>query len=273
MNRAAVEKFPGCVDRRRMKLLCLLALLVPATAAFADADAEAELRAAVRALSQSSHSWETTTRQRFRAEAAEPRFSAKLPTAVEGKFEPDGYTEITLAASREVAVPVMAIFRKGDVVANTPLGWKHRGELRQTPGPDREVTFEGRPVRLSRFLAAALKVTAMRPLLEDLFDLVAEMKSCRKAEGGLLVAELPERMIETLWGAADAKRAPEIHGTVIFKVGAHGLSEYHVLLGIGFPNSRTKTVAWTMQQWTTRISGIGSTTVNPPPAAVKALAE
>jgi hypothetical protein len=49
------------------------------------------------------------------------------------------------------------------------------------------------------------------------------------------------------------------------------LAEYHLVLGIGFPNSRTKKVAWSMQQWTTRISGIGTTRVEPPEGAVKAL--
>jgi hypothetical protein len=58
---------------------------------------------------------------------------------------------------------------------------------------------------------------------------------------------------------------------VIFKLAGDGLSEYHVVLAIGFPNSRTKKTAWSMVQWSTRIRGIGSTNVEPPAAAVKAL--
>ena len=252
-----------------MKLfLPLFVAFVPVSAL---AEAEQTLRDAVSVLARSSHTWETTTRQHFRGETTQPRLDAKTPVAVSGKFEPDGYVEITLAPSRELAVPVTALLVKGDVVARTPLGWRHRGELRTVPDGDREVTFEGRSVRLSRFFATALKVTAMRPQLEDLFDLVADFKSCRLGEGGLLVAELRDRAIEQLWGDAQAKRAPELHGTVIFKLSGESLGEYHVVLGIGFPNSRTKTVAWSMQQWSTRFSGVGTTSVSPPAEAVKAL--
>ena len=88
---------------------------------------------------------------------------------------------------------------------------------------------------------------------------------------GLVLAELRERVVEQLWGDARAKRAPEIQGNVIFKFAGDGLSEYYVVLAIGFPNSRTKKTAWSMVQWSTRINGIGSTTVEPPAAAVKAL--
>jgi hypothetical protein len=45
------------------------------------------------------------------------------------------------------------------------------------------------------------------------------------------------------------------------------------VIAIGFPNSRTKKIAWSMQQWTTRVKGIGSTTVEPAAEAVKRLEE
>jgi len=242
-------------------------ILLPLTLAAEPAD---DLRDAITALSRTSHAWETTTRQRFNGETAEPRLNPNAPIEVKGRMEPDGYTQFTQLPSRELPVPVTAVSKEADVVAHTPLGWLRRTEMRQTPGADREVTFEGKQVRLSRFFSAALKATALRPLTDNLFDLMADLKSFRN-ESGLIIAELPDKAVEQLWGDAQAKRAPEIQGTVIFKFNEQGLAEYHLVLGIGFPNSRTKKVAWSMQQWTTRISGVGTTRVEPPEGAVKAL--
>lgn len=234
------------------------------------ADPGDDLREAVTALSRTSFAWETTTRQRFNGEVAEPRLNPSAPIEVKGRVDPEGYTEFTQMPSRELPVPVTAVLKQAEVVAHTPIGWMRRTEMRQTPGPDREVTFEGKQVRLSRFFSVALKATAQRPLTDNLFDLMGDMKSFRN-ERGLIIAELRDKAVEQLWGDAPAKRAPEIQGTVIFKFNEQGLAEYHLVLAIGFPNSRTRKVAWTMQQWTTRISGIGSTRVEPPEGAVKAL--
>ena len=99
---------------------------------------------------------------------------------------------------------------------------------------------------------------------------MADLKSYRSMEQ-LVIGELRDRAIEQLWGDAQAKRAPEIYGSVVFKITDAGLSEYHLVIAIGFPNSRTKKIAWSMKQWSTRIAGIGSTTVEAPPDAVKAL--
>jgi hypothetical protein len=251
-----------------MKLLLCCVLFLPTM--LMRAEGEAELREAVGALARSSYTWETTTRQRFRAQAAEPRPDPNTPIAVRGEAGAEGLARITLEPSRELAVPVTAVFRYGDVVAGTPLGWLRRPELRRAEA-DREVTFEGKPVRLSRVLGVALKASALRPLAEDLLDMIADLKSCRRGEGGLLLGELREKTIEEWWGEAQAKRAPEVHGTVIFKLGPAGLAEYHVVLGIGFPDRRTQAVAWTMQQWSTRIRDIGTTAVAAPPGALEAL--
>lgn len=234
------------------------------------AEGDDAVRAAVTALARTSYTWETAARQRFAGETTTPRLEGNAPVEVRGKIDANGTMEVTLGPTRDLAVPVTAVFRMGDVVVQTPLGWLRRAALRQTPNAERSVEFAGKQVRLSRVLGAATKATAMRPLAEDLFDLIAEVKTWR-TEQGLVIAELREAAIEQLWGAPDARRAPEIHGTVIFKVGEAGLAEYHVVLGIGFPNSRTKKVAWTMQQWSTRISGIGATAVEPPEAALQAL--
>ena len=246
---------------------CILWLLAPAPTF---ADPAGDVREAVNALVRQSHGWETTARQKFRGESTQPRLDPGAAVELRGRFDPDGLYQITLEPSRDLPVPVTAIFRRGDVVANTPLGWLRRSEMRRVPAPDRTVEFEGRQVRVSRVLSTGLKASAMRPLTEELFDLIADVKSWR-AESGLVLGELREQTIEKLWGDPQAKRAPEIEGTVIFKIGRQGLSEYHTLLAIGFPNSRTKQVDWSMQQWSTRITGVGFTTVHAPTAALRAL--
>jgi hypothetical protein len=240
-------------------------------ASAACAQPEETVRAAVTALSRSSYQWETTARQRFQGETTEPRLDANARVEVKGSMDPRGYLEITLLPSRDVPVPITAVFREGDVVAQTPSGWLRRNELRQVPGGDPLTDIGGKKVRVSRLLSTAVKVTAMRPHAEELLDLIGEIKAYREVDGGLILAELRERKIEELWADAQAKRAPEIHGTIIFKIGEDGLSEYHVVIAIGFPNSRTKKIAWSMQQWSTRFSGIGMTTVEPATAAVDAL--
>lgn len=248
--------------------LGLMGLLFASAGRGAEGDEAA--RGAVTALARTSYTWETTARQRFAGETTTPRLEGNAPVEVRGKVDPNGCMEITLGPTRDLPVPVTALFRMGDVVAQTPIGWLRRGALRQTPNAERSVEFAGKQVRLSRVLSVAMKATAIRPLAEELFDLIADVKTWR-TEQGLVIAELREATIEQLWGAPDARRAPEIHGTVIFKIGETGLAEYHVVLGIGFPSSRTKKIAWTMQQWTTRVSGVGATTVEPPEAALQAL--
>lgn len=234
------------------------------------AEPEADVRNAVTALARTSHAWETTVRQRFSSETREPRLNPNAPIEVRGRTDPETFTEITQQPTRDLPVPVTALFRGGEVVGLTPAGWQRRTEMRSTGSADRTVEFGGKQVRASRMVAAALQVTARRPPTEDLLDLIADLKSYRSLQG-LVVAELPDRAIERLWGDAQAKRAPELHGSVIFKLTETGLTEYHLVLAIGFPNSRTKQTAWSMVQWSTRFSGLGTTTVEPPAAAVQAL--
>ena len=248
----------------------LLGLFLALISHLAHADPEHELRDAVSALARSGYTWETTVRQRVQGETTEPRLNPNAPLELQGKVDPSGFMQLTLHPPRELPVPLTVYSQLGEAVAFTPLGWLRRSDIRKTPPSNREVTFEGKQVRVSRVLLVALKVAAMRALTEDLLDLVMDLKACRNVNG-LFLGELRDRSIEQLWGDARAKSAPEVHGTVIFKIGEQGLTEYHVVLGIGFPNSRTKKTAWTMQQWSTRITGIGTTTVEPPYEAVKAL--
>jgi hypothetical protein len=254
---------------RLMPALAFFLLLFPLTS---PADPESDVRDAVSVLARESHAWETTVRQRFSGETTEPRLNANAPIEVRGRIDPNSYTEITLMPSRELAVPVTAVIQTGDAVGLTPLGWLRRTAIRQATGTERMVDFGGKQVRLSRVFSTALQVMGHRTPSEELVDLLPDLKSYRGMEG-LVIAELRDKAVEQLWGDAQAKRAPEIQGTVIFKMNEQGLAEYHLVVAIGFPNSRTKKVAWSMKQWSTRISGIGSTMVEPPAGAVKALEE
>jgi len=250
----------------RLMLLVVAVVLAPV----ARGEGEAELRAAVGALARTSHAWETTVRQRFQGTTTEPRIDPNAAVEVRGEFDPAGWARFEIAPTRELAVPVTAVARAGDVVALTPAGWVRRSALRPSADAAREVAFGGKTVRLARLHAAALKASALRPVSEDLLDLVADLKSVRTVQG-LILGELSEKAIERLWGGAEARRAPDVHGTVIFKPGPDGLEEVHTVLGIGFPDTKAKSTRWTMQQWSTRIRGIGRTEVAVPEAAAAAL--
>lgn len=267
------RRLHGHRSKLRSSIVSAFAILVMgvlASSAPAHAEPDQDLRQAVTALARTSYTWETTFRQRFKAESTQPRLDPKAPLEVQGRLDPTSYTAITLMPSRDFPVAITAISRSGDVVVQTPEGWVRRADVRPSTRADREVTFGGKQVRASRFVSSALKVGAFRPLTEELLDLLPDLKNHRTVEG-LILAELRDESIEQLWGDAQAKRAPELHGTVIFKLSDSGLAEVHVVLGVGFPDSRTKNVAWNLQQWSTRIQGIGTTTVEPPAEAVAVL--
>jgi hypothetical protein len=236
------------------------------------ADDAAELRALISGLARTSYTWETTVRRKFGGTTTAPRFDASAAVETRGEFDAAGFTFVTLPPTRDVPVAITALTRHGDAVVLTPTGWLRRDALREAGGgeAERDLAVEGKTVRRTRFVAAALKAMAVRPVVEELLDLMVEFKAVRR-EQGLYLAELPERAIEQAWGGPESKRAPEVHGTVIFKVGEAGIAEYHVVLGIGFPDTRTKGVAWTLQQWSTRFSAVGATTVAVPEGALQAL--
>jgi hypothetical protein len=237
------------------------------------AEPEAAIRAALRDLSRTSYAWETTARQRSSGDAASLSLAPNSPLEVTGRTDPEGNTEVTLLPSRQtVDVPVRAVFKYGDAVGHTPLGWLRRTEIREAQGAERDrmVTFEGKPVRLSRSLEAALRAMALQTPAEEALDLIADVKAYREAEG-VLIGELRDAAIEKLWAEPRAKSAPELMGHLIFKIVDGQVSEYHLLLGIGFPAAKSRGISWSVMQWTTRIRGLGTTMVDPPAAAVTKL--
>jgi len=249
----------------------ILFLIVGVTVA--GAEAESAVRAALRDLSRTSYVWETTVRQRSSGEAAKLSLSPNAPLEVTGRTDPEGNTEVVLLPSRQtVDVPVKAVFKYGDAVGHTPLGWLRRAEIREAQGAerDRTITFEGKPVRLSRSLTAALRAMALQTPAEEALDLIGDIKSYRVADG-YVIGVLRDAAIERLWVEPRAKSAPEIMGNVIFKIVDGIPSEYHLLLAIGFPASKSRAVAWSVMQWTTRIRGAGTTVVEPPAGAAAKL--
>lgn len=235
------------------------------------ASPEADARAALRALSHTSYAWETTVRQRSSGEAAELKLDPTAPIEVTGRTDPQGNTEVTLLGSRQsVDVPVRAVFKFGDAVGYTPLGWLRRTEIHDSPGPDRAVDFEGKKVRLSKAFAAALRAMALRTPGEEALDLIAEVKAWREGDG-YLIGELRDAVIEKLWAEDRAKNAPELMGNLVLKIQGDIVTEYHVLLAIGFPGGKKRAMTWSVMQWTTRIKDAGSTVVDPPAAAVEKL--
>jgi hypothetical protein len=170
-------------------------------------------------LGGTSYAWETTIRQRSNGEAANLSLNPNAPLEVTGKTEREGYTEVTLLPSKQtIDAPVTAFTKFGDAVGHTPLGWLRRTEIRDAEGneKDRLVPFEGKSVRLSRAFAAAMRATSLHTPLEEVFDLISEVKSYREA-GGYLIGDLRDAAIEKLWGDPKAKSAPEIQGNLIFR--------------------------------------------------------
>src|SRR6476620_5557050 len=108
--------------RFKRSLLCLF-LAWPWVA---KADPAVDLRDAISVLARTTYTWETTTRQKFTGNSLEPRPNPTSPLEVQGKYDPNGYTQLTVMPSRELPVAVTAVLRMGDVVAHTPLGWLRR---------------------------------------------------------------------------------------------------------------------------------------------------
>jgi hypothetical protein len=258
--------------RPRNCLWVLMALGLAVPSGLRAQDPHAVLRDAAANLGRSSYAWETTARTRASGESAEAAMNPNAPAVVQGKIDPSSYIEITLLPSRDtLPVPVTAVNKFGDAVGLTPLGWMRRTEMNNARG-DKMVDFAGKQVRLSRAFAVAQKAMGMETPSDEIIELMAEAKSYRE-ESGLIMIELRDRMIEKLWNEPRAKNAPEVTGTVIFKLNEGVIAEYHVLLAIGFPNNKTKKTAWTAMQWSTRITGVGNTTVEPAAEAVKKLEE
>src|SRR4051812_36131248 len=162
--------WPRCIgsDIRSVTVLKRCALFL-AVALTAFADPATDIQAALRGLGRTSYSWQVTARARMSNGAPEPGsvsgLSAETPLEVEGKVDPDGFTEITLLPSREtIAVPVTAVFKFGDAVGQTPLGWLRRTEIHEAEASekDRMISFGDKSVRLSRAFAVALRVMSVR---------------------------------------------------------------------------------------------------------------
>ncbi|MSU73307.1 MAG: hypothetical protein EXS43_13380 [Opitutus sp.] len=243
----------------------------------ASAEPKEDVRAAQEALRQTSFTWETTVRQHSTRAVdatvlgARPEPGGAL--AVEGKSEPNALTEVTVSPSKTgVAVAITAYFKAGASVGHTPLGWLSRTQIHEARGAQRDqvVSFGGQSVRLYRSFDVALRAMALPIPTEELFDLIAEIKEFREANGEI-IGWLPDAVVERLWEDKKAKSAPDIEGRVIFRISRGVLEEYRVELEIGFPAPIGKPATRSVVQWTTRIRAVGATTISSPLEALQKL--
>ncbi len=237
------------------------------------ADPQTDVRNGLRTLGKSSYAWETTVRQRSSGDGAGLALNPAAAIEITGRTDPDGNTEVTLLPSRQtIDAPVTAVFKFGDAVGHTPLGWLRRTEIHEAEGAERDrmIPFEGKSVRRSKAFATALRAMAVQTPLGEALDLIADVKTFRE-EAGLVIGDLRDEAIEKLWAEPRAKSAPELMGNIVFKFSDGVVSEYHFLIGIGFPASKKRTVNWSVMQWTTRIHDVGTAVVEPPAGAVEKL--
>ncbi|HVS52852.1 MAG TPA: hypothetical protein VHD62_10910 [Opitutaceae bacterium] len=251
-----------------------LVLFLVAGVAAACANPETEVRAALDALRRVSFTWESTAHQRTTETGEDAKSAATADAAIEvtGRSDRD-LTEITLPPSKSAAaVPITILTKAGAAAADTPLGWLTRSELDEALGThrDEDVQFEGKSVRLRRCLTAAERAIAIPNPLDEAFGVLADIKAFHEGETGP-VGELTERAIEKLWGDARAKSAPEIAGTVTFRIEDGVLVEYRYRLEIAFPSSSGRPTRRNVVQWTTRLSDIGRTNISPSQAALEKL--
>jgi hypothetical protein len=253
-----------------------LVLFLAAGVAAACASPETDVRNGLEALRHTSFSWETTVRHRASVAASDADAGAPLPAdlaiAVRGRSD-QRFTEITLLPDKAaLPVPVTAYIQAGAAAGETPLGWMTRREMDEMPADraNTTVTLAGKPVRVYRAVAAAERAIKIPDPLDEVFELLADIKSYREVNGDP-VGDLTEHAIETLWGDPSAKRAPEIAGFVTFRLSNGVLTEYRYRLEIGFASAGGQSARRSIVQWSTRIDGIGTTTINPPRAALEKL--
>jgi hypothetical protein len=243
----------------------------------AGAEPVAEVHAAIEALRKGAFSWESTAHQRSTETVGDsPAGRSTGPIEVEGKSDLQGVSEITLRPSKAVPAPVTVYLHAGAAVGHTPLGWLTRTEMREALGTHRDelLPLDGTPVRLHRAIAAAREAMLVENPLDEVSDLLADVRSWPEGDGvSDPVGKLSERAVERRWGDNRALSAPEIDGTVTFAIRDGILAEYRVRLEIGYPARRGEPERRTVTQWTTRITFLGTTQIEPPAGAREKLEE
>jgi hypothetical protein len=239
------------------------------------ADPGDDVRAAFDALRHASgYAWETTARQSWREypeRPTPPELAEHTPTVeVQGK-EGGGFTEVTLLPSKTaLEVPVTALIKSSvEALANTPIGWMTRQEMRDSPRRGETVPIEGKPVKLFRYFSVAAKASNVESPSEELVGLIADIKSFEETPSGIVghMRTVSAQMLAER-GPGAIHSADEIQGTVLFRLHDGNLASYEVKLVSEVPRVGRDPIRSTTR-WTTTISSIGSTTVSPPYDVVK----
>jgi hypothetical protein len=203
-----------------------------------------DVRAAVAALrSASGYAWETTARQTWREYpdyATPPDLAERTPVVeVKGKSS-NGYTEVTLMPSKTALdVPVRALIHSSvEALAETPIGWMTRQEMRDSPRRGETVKVEGKSIRLFRFFAVATRASNLESPAEELTGLLSDLKSCAEGEGGIVgqMKSVSAGMLQER-GPGAVNSADDIHGTILFKIRDGVLTGYEVRLVSEIPRA------------------------------------
>jgi hypothetical protein len=229
-----------------------------------------DVRAAVAALRNASgYSWETMARQTWREypDYARPKELAPGDPAVEVKGRSGGgYVEILLQPSKSALdVPVRAIVRSSvEALAETPIGWMTRQEMRDSPRRGESAAVDGKSIRLFRFFSVATRATNIESPVEELTGLLSDLKSAEATSEGIVgqMKSVSAGMLQER-GPGAVNSADDIRGSIVFKIRDGVLASYEVRLVSEIPRAGREPIKSTTR-WTTTISSVGVAYVSVP---------
>ncbi len=253
--------------------LKVLVLAVCGGVAAASAEPKDDVLAAIQALRDASgFAWATTARQSTREypDYKRPDDLGEPATVieVEGKSS-GGWLEVTVPPSKSTAeVPVRALIKSSvEAVADTPLGWMTRQEMRDSPRRGETAQVDGKTVRLARLFSAGTKATNVESPLEDLHDLTFAIESYEESPEGI-VGQLKPVVAALLLERGGGSGAGDTKGTVLFQVRDGVLRAYAVKIVTEIPRVDREPIK-AITRWATSFSAIGSTSVSPPSEVVR----
>src|SRR5204863_8861614 len=130
----------------------------------------------------------------------------------------NGLYQVTLQpAKAALEVPVTAIVKSSvEALADTPIGWMTRQEMRDSPRRGETVKVDGKSIRLFRFFAVATRASNIESPLDELTGLLSDLKSCAEAEGGIVgqMKSVSAGMLQER-GPGAVNSADDIHGTIL----------------------------------------------------------
>jgi hypothetical protein len=260
------------VNRPFRSFVCLFAAALAPTLR---ADPKDDAQAAIAGLREASgFSWTTTARQNVREypDYKRPDDLGEPATIVEveGKSGAGGWLEVTLPPSKATGeVPVRALIKSSvEAVADTPLGWMTRQEMRDSPRRGESAKVEDKTVRLARFFTAATKATNVESPLDDLMGLLSDIQTYEETTGGVVGRLRPIAAAMLQERSGNSGSAGDTTGTVLFQIRDGVLRAYAVKLVTEIPR-RDREPIKSITRWATSFSAIGATSVSPPAEVVR----